>query len=125
MSNLAAGSAPTKDAVGAAPTIAARAAKPGQSARNTKAPEAAKVAKPVKAKKSKWVRDSFAFPSQELAALTDMKLRAAKLATPVKKSTLVRAGLKALASMADALFLTSLKAIPVRKPERRKKGSKD
>jgi hypothetical protein len=39
----------------------------------------------------------------------------------VKKNVLVRAGIKALASMSDANFLAMLKTVPARKTERTSK----
>ena len=58
------------------------------------------------------VRDSFTMPKLEFAVLEVLKLRAAKLGVPVKKTELLRAGIKALAAMADAGFLTAVKAVP-------------
>ena len=80
-------------------------------------PAAKTVAKPapaqdVKLKKPKMVRDSFTFPKAEYAVLDGLKMRAAKLGNPVKKTELLRAGIKALAAMQDAAFVTALKAVP-------------
>ena len=77
-------------------------------------PAAAKpvVAKPVKEKKVKMVRDSFTMPKPEFAVLDVLKLRAAKLAMPIKKTELIRAGIKALAALPDAAFLAALRAVP-------------
>jgi len=69
-------------------------------------------AKPGKAKKPKLVRDSFTIPKAEYAVLDELKLRAAKLAHPVKKSELLRAGIKALNGLSDAALLAALKAVP-------------
>jgi hypothetical protein len=80
------------------------------------------VAKPVKEKKLKVVRDSFNIPKVEFSALGELKLRAAKLATSAKKGELLRAGIKALAAMADSEFLEALKAVPVTKTGRPSKG---
>lgn len=80
-----------------------------------KAPAAAKSAaaeKPEKPKKVKMVRDSFTFPKPEFAVLEDLKLRGAKLAVPIKKTELIRAGIKALAAMGDANFLAAIRAVP-------------
>ena len=68
--------------------------------------------KPAKIKKPKMVRDSMTMPKAEYAVLAELKLRAAKLARPVKKTELLRAGIKALAGMSDASFLVALKAVP-------------
>lgn len=95
----------------------ARAAKPakaaGKSAANGKA---AKAAKP------KLVRDSFSFPKAEYAVLATLKDRAVKAGKAVKKSELLRAGLKALAALPDLAFHTALDALPARKPARPSKN---
>jgi hypothetical protein len=70
------------------------------------------VVKDLKAKKPKMIRDSFTFPKAEYAVLDALKLRAAKLGSPVKKTELLRAGVKAIAAMQDAAFLAALKAVP-------------
>jgi hypothetical protein len=69
-------------------------------------------AKPAKPKKPKMVRDSFTFPKLEYAVLDTLKLRAAKLGKPVKKTELLRAGLKAIAAMSDSALLAALQAVP-------------
>lgn len=78
----------------------------------------AKAEKPAKAKKPKLVRDSFTIPKAEYAVLDELKQRAAKLAHAVKKSELIRAGVKALAAMPDATLLAALKAVPAIKTGR-------
>jgi hypothetical protein len=82
-----------------------------------KAP-APKPPKADKPKKAKLVRDSFTIPKAEYVVLDELKLRAAKLGKPAKKSELLRAGLKALAGMADAAFSASLAAVPTVKTGR-------
>lgn len=74
--------------------------------------------KPIKAKKIKLVRDSFTIPKPEYLILDNLKLRAADLKHPVKKSELLRAGIKALAAMTDAQLLLALKAVPALKTGR-------
>ncbi|MDR3452103.1 MAG: hypothetical protein P4L96_04765 [Rhodoferax sp.] len=74
--------------------------------------------KPVKARKPKLVRDSFTIPKIEYGVLDELKQRAAKLAHPVKKSEVLRAGIKALAALPDAVFLTALEAVPAIKTGR-------
>ncbi|WP_242421781.1 hypothetical protein [Acidovorax sp. GW101-3H11] len=76
------------------------------------APVAAKVSKDVKAKKPKLVRDSFTIPKDEYAVVETLKQRAATLAQPVKKSELLRAGLKVLAGLSDAALRSALQAVP-------------
>ena len=77
-----------------------------------------KTAKPVKEKKPKLVRDSFTIPKAEYTVLADLKQRAGKLGSSVKKSELLRAGIKALAAMADSAFVAALKAVPAVKTGR-------
>lgn len=79
--------------------------------------------KPAKAKKPKLVRDSFTIPKTEYVVLDELKQRAAKLTQPVKKSELLRAGIKALAAMQDAAFLTALANVPAIKTGRPTKSS--
>jgi len=74
--------------------------------------------KPIKAKKIKLVRDSFTIPKPEYLILDNLKLRAADLKHPVKKSELLRAGIKALAAMTDAQLLLALRAVPALKTGR-------
>lgn len=78
----------------------------------------ANVVKPEKPKKPKLVRDSFTIPKPEYLVLDELKLRSAKLATSVKKSELLRAGIKALAAMSDSALLAALKAVPAIKTGR-------
>ncbi len=68
--------------------------------------------KPEKVKKPKMVRDSLTIPKLEYAVLEALKLRAAQLAQPAKKTELIRAGIKAIAAMSDAAFLAAIKAVP-------------
>jgi len=77
-----------------------------------------KVEKAVKVKKAKLVRDSFTIPKPEYLVLDELKLRAVKLASPAKKTELIRAGIKALAAMSDASLLAALKAVPAIKTGR-------
>jgi hypothetical protein len=69
---------------------------------------------------SKLVRDSFTIPKLEYAALNELKLRAARLGRPTKKSELLRAGVAALRDMADAHLLAALAVVPTLKPGRPK-----
>ena len=104
--------APTKSAAG----------KAASKAGSTRTVKAKTVVKPVKPKKPKMVRDSFTIPKDEYAALAELKQRCAKLAQPSKKSELLRAGIKALATMSDKSLLAALKAIPAIKTGRPKKA---
>ena len=79
------------------------------------------VAKDVKAekvKKPKLIRDSFTIPKAEYVVIETLKERAGKLARAAKKSELLRAGIKALAAMSDANFLSALSAVPTIKTGR-------
>jgi hypothetical protein len=84
-----------------------------------------KAEKSVKAKKPKLVRDSFTIPKAEYTVIDDLKQRAGKLANSVKKSELIRAGIKALAAMTDAAFLAAVKVVPTIKTGRPSKTKSD
>jgi len=73
--------------------------------------------KPVKVK---LLRDSFTMPSDEYAALGELKQRALASAHPVKKSELIRAGIKLLKGLNDAALLHALKDVPAIKTGRPK-----
>ena len=75
-------------------------------------------AKAVKEKKVKVVRDSFTLPKTELLQITEMKKRAMALGVEVKKSELIRAGLQALAGMADTAFKKAMSNVPTIKTGR-------
>src|SRR5574340_1676577 len=66
-----------------------------------KAPTPAKAAakKPKKEHKEKVVRDSFTMPQSEYRKIADIKETCLKSGLPVKKSEVLRAGLKALCDM--------------------------
>jgi hypothetical protein len=81
---------------------------------------AIKSALAEKPKKLKLVRDSFTMPKAEIVVLSDLKQRALNLKTAVKKSELLRAGIKALAAMDEASFLSCLQAVPALKTGRPK-----
>ena len=70
------------------------------------------VVKAVKEKKPKLVRDSFTFPKTEYEVLEVMKQRATRLKVMVKKTELLRAGIKSLAALGDAAFLSAIAAVP-------------
>lgn len=130
-SKKAAAKAPASNTATAAKKPRAAAAQPRPAARPEAkpAPVAGKAAKTSavppaapdksdKPKKPKLVRDSFTIPKPEYAVLDDLKDRAARLGRPVKKSEVLRAGVKALAAMADAAFVASLDAVPAVKTGR-------
>jgi hypothetical protein len=83
-----------------------------------KTTKAIKTAKLEKARKPKLVRDSFTIPKVEYVVLEALKQRATRLTRSVKKSELLRAGIKALAALSDAAFLTALEQVPAIKTGR-------
>lgn len=116
----------TKSVVKAAPKTATRqVVNPAPKAPVKAEPKAAlapavkpKSEKLLKAKKPKLVRDNFTIPKLEYLILEELKQRGGKLGSPVKKSELIRAGIKVLAAMPDANFLAALKVVPVIKTGR-------
>ena len=70
--------------------------------------------------KHKLVRDSFTIPKNEYTVLTELKLRATRLAHPAKKSEILRAGIGALHALPDAAFLSALASVPSLKTGRPK-----
>ena len=86
----------------------------------TKVAKPVKVAKPAKVKKPKLVRDSFTIPKDEYVVIDALKVRAGKLGQSIKKSELLRAGVKALAAMSDIQFKAALSNVPTIKTGRPK-----
>ena len=70
--------------------------------------------------KNKLVRDSFTIPKSEYIVLENLKLRAANLKRPTKKSEVLRAGVAMLQAMGDKAFLAALNAVPSLKTGRPK-----
>ncbi|HSV44508.1 MAG TPA: hypothetical protein VLJ58_01850 [Ramlibacter sp.] len=93
--------------------IAAKAAKKPKAAEKND-----KGDKTDKPKKPKLVRDSFTIPKAEYAVLEDLKQRATRGGASAKKSELLRAGIKALASMDEPAFLAAVGAVPTIKTGR-------
>lgn len=79
-----------------------------------------KAVKPAKVKKPKLVRDSFTIPKDEYVVIEALKTRAGKLGQAVKKSELLRAGIKALAAISDIQFKAALSNVPTIKTGRPK-----
>ena len=86
----------------------------------TKTAKPVKAVKAVKVKKPKLVRDSFTIPKDEYVVIEGLKMRAGKLGQAVKKSELLRAGVKALAAMSDIQFKAALSNVPTIKTGRPK-----
>jgi len=101
----------------AAPTPVKKSVTPVAKAVARPAPKSKAIA-PAKEKKAKLVRDSFTIPKDEYGVLGELKHRAGKLSMPIKKSELLRAGIKALTAMSDSAFLAVLKAVPTIKTGR-------
>jgi hypothetical protein len=128
----------TKAAAPAKPKItkpaiekAVASAKPTVVAKKVSKPAVAKVAptkpasaKPeaVKSKKPKLVRDSFTMPKDEYIVIHSLKARSGTLGKSVKKSELLRAGIKVLANLSDIQFKAALSDVPTLKTGRPKKG---
>lgn len=77
-------------------------------------------AKPAKVKKPKLVRDSFTIPKDEYQVIDSLKQRSAKLGHPMKKSELLRAGIKLLYALDDAEFKSAAANVPAIKTGRPK-----
>jgi hypothetical protein len=71
-----------------------------------------------KRKKPKLVRDGFTMPEADYALLGALKKRALRAGHEVKKSELLRAGLRALAAMPDAAYIGALEGVERIKPGR-------
>ena len=65
-----------------------------------------------KAKKEKLVRDSFTIPKSEFAVLDQLQRRAGLMARTVRKSELLRAGIKVLAGLSNDALLSALSQVP-------------
>jgi len=115
-----------KQAKSATPPSRQAAAAKNKAAVKVKPPAASAAPAPapvevVKLKKSQLVRDSFTFPKEEYVAIDQLKLRSAKLGHPIKKSELMRAGLKALAALTDLQLKALLSTVPTIKTGRPKR----
>lgn len=117
--------APKPQAKKAAPAPAAKPAKALAKPKAGKGDKAEKADKDKadKAKKPKLVRDSFTIPKSEYTVIEALKLRAAKLGQPTKKSEVLRAGVMALAAMGDAAFLATITGVPALKTGRPAKST--
>ena len=74
--------------------------------------QAAPKPAPVEVKvKHKLVRDSFTIPKAEYVVLESLKLRAADLKRPTKKSELIRAGIAVLKKMTEKEFLAAVNSV--------------
>jgi hypothetical protein len=121
--------ASVEDTSAARKPAAKRSAKPAP--KPAAAPRAAKTvnkpaklpaspAEPPKPPKNKLVRDSFTMPKPEYVVIDSLKQRSAQAGRPLKKSEVLRAGVKALAAMADAEFAAAIANVQVLKTGRPK-----
>ncbi|MEI7672298.1 MAG: hypothetical protein WCK00_09320 [Deltaproteobacteria bacterium] len=108
-----------KPAAKTAKKVAAKpvAVKPVATKKVVVAPKAAKVAVAkesiiAKEKKIKMVRDSISIPKTEFLVLGEMKTRAGKLGVEVKKTELIRAGIKVLTALTGTAFVAAIRAVP-------------
>lgn len=83
--------------------------------------EPKKEDKKPKVEKIKMERDSFTMPKEEYAQIALLKARLTGMGHPVKKSELLRAGIKLLAAMTDSTLKASLEKVPTIKTGRPKK----
>lgn len=117
--------APAKPARKAAPRPESKAApKPAAKPAPTPvAPEPAPKAAAAESGKAreKLVRDSFTMPRSDFELIDALKDRALGFRRPTKKSELLRAGLQALAALADAELQQRLEALVPLKTGRPKK----
>jgi hypothetical protein len=74
-------------------------------------PEKAAAKKPEKARKEKAVRDSFTMPQSEYRKIAEIKEASLKAGLPVKKSEVLRAGLKVLCGMNAAQLKRALAGV--------------
>lgn len=100
---------------------AASAAAPPASRRRPAPAVPAPIASPEPLPKVKLVRDSFTIPKAEYLVLEQLKLRAARLGRPTKKSELIRAGIKALAALGEPALLEAIGRVPSLKTGRPQK----
>lgn len=109
-----------KKAPAAKPKVKAKVA---ATAKRAKAPAKPKAGGKMKAsaKKEKTVRDSFNMPAADYALISELKKRALAAAREIKKSELLRAGLKMLSALGDEAFKVALAAVPAIKTGRPKK----
>jgi hypothetical protein len=73
-----------------------------------------------KPKKNKVIRDSFTIPKDEYQTIIDLKMRSSKLGHGMKKSELIRAGIKVLSMLSDSAFTQAIAQIPMIKTGRPK-----
>lgn len=103
-----------------------------QSPRRTAARKPARPAKPAAARpqvappppdgdaQTRVVRDGFTMPEDDYATLKALKAQCLKAGVEVKKSELLRAGVRALAALPAARLVEQMRALPAVKTGRKK-----
>jgi hypothetical protein len=102
----------------------ASAAKPKTAKSKVAKPKVAKPKAAAPARKPETVRDSFNMPVEDYGLIGAMKKRALGIAVEVRKSELLRAGLRMLSSLGDDAFKAALAAVPAVKKGRPGKKKK-
>jgi hypothetical protein len=77
-----------------------------------------KASREAVARKIKTIRDSFNMPAEDYALIAELKERALATARAVKKSELLRAGIRVLSRLSDEAFSAALSAVPAVKTGR-------
>lgn len=106
------------------PTATKRAAKPAKkpaAKKPVKTTPKPAAAKPKKEPKVKMVRDSFSMPQDEYQEIAKIKDACRKADLPVKKSEVLRAGLKVLVKLNMTQIKRLLAELKMVKPDRPKK----
>jgi zona occludens toxin (predicted ATPase) len=104
----------TRKSTAATKTTRSAVAKPAATKKAVSKPAAKPAAKPAPVEvkiKHKLVRDSFTIPKAEYVVLDSLKVRAAELKRPTKKSELIRAGIAVLKGMSDKEFLAAVNSV--------------
>ena len=65
-----------------------------------------------KPERLKLIRDSFTMPKPDFELIGKLKQRALGQGREVKKSELLRAGLRSLTALTDTAFLSAVEAVP-------------
>ena len=113
--------APKRSAAAKKPPVRKKEAPAAKTPPQSKAkPQVPAVPEAAKLPKTKLVRDSFTMPKPEYQVIDALKLRSVKAGRPLKKSEVLRAGIKALVAMSDAAFAAAIADVPILKTGRPK-----
>jgi hypothetical protein len=91
---------------------AARPVKPVKTVKSLEPPLSSLLAAAPKHERLKIVRDSFTMPKPDFELIGTLKQRALVMGREVKKSELLRAGLRSLAALPGPAFLSAVEAVP-------------